>query len=60
MQHSFEDNDLTIEELGKLIEAQAAAYEDARRDSRQGRGGEEGDAPPNLAPLKPALSLKVT
>lgn len=54
--NSFEDNALTVEELGKLIAAQAAVYEDTRRESRQREGEVEVDAPPNL---QPTLSLKV-
>ncbi|CBJ29861.1 Dihydrolipoamide S-acetyltransferase [Ectocarpus siliculosus] len=56
---SFEDGDLTAEELGKLIVAEAAAYQDTRpelcrRDCT--RNGD--DAPAGRPTLEPTLTLK--
>lgn len=54
---SFEDDDLTVEELGKLIVARAAAYEDTGRESRRRKGSVESDASQNLQPT-PSLKVK--
>lgn len=59
---SYEDDDLTIEELGKLIAVEAEVHQDIRgRESRRRTGSLEDDAPPSLAPLQQnTLSLKVS
>ncbi|CAM9109497.1 unnamed protein product [Pylaiella littoralis] len=56
---SFEDDDLTIEELGELIAAEAEVFKDTKWESRRRNWSLESDAPPTLAPLQQeTLSLK--
>lgn len=57
LKYSFEDADLTVEELGKLIAARAAAYEDTRRESRRRKRDVQSDASQNLQPT-PSLKVK--
>eukprot|EP00903_Cladosiphon_okamuranus_P008871 g8493.t1 len=52
---SFEDDELTAEELGKLVAAQAASFEDTRREFRRGKRDVESDVSLNL---RPTPSLK--
>ncbi|CAM9426501.1 unnamed protein product, partial [Hapterophycus canaliculatus] len=57
---SFEDDDLTVEELGRLIAAESTWYEKSRHKSCRRNESLEADTPPSFRPLRPIPTLQVS
>lgn len=60
VKRSFEDEDLTVEELGRLIATEAALYENRGRKSLRRNESLENDASPSVPLPRPTPRLHVS